>query len=74
MAVARSLILKSVDQLGNTYQKTIIHVNPESTNAQIDTFARAFNNLGTNTYVDTVKVETESINEAIAEAEAEGGD
>ena len=73
MAVARSLLIKSVDQLGNAYQKTITHVNPESTNQQIDTFAKAFNNLGTNTYVDTVKIETESVNEALVEeAENDG--
>ena len=72
--MAVSLLVKSVDQLGNNYQKTITHVNPESTNQQIDTFARAFNGLGTNTYVDTVKVETTSINDALAEALAEGGE
>ena len=73
MAVARSLLIKSVDQLGNNYQKTITHANPESTNTQIDTFARAFTGLSTNTYVDTVKVETESVNEALdEEAENDG--
>lgn len=73
MAVSRSLLIKSVDNLGNSYQKTITHVNPESTNQQIDTFSRAFNNLGTNTYVDTVKVETESINEALVEEAENNG-
>lgn len=71
--MAVSLLVKSVDQLGNNYQKTITHVNPESTNQQIDTFARAFNNLGTNTYVDTVKVETTSINEALVEEAENNG-
>lgn len=71
--MAVSLLVKSVDQLGNNYQKTITHVNPASTNQQIDTFARAFNNLGTNTYVDTVKVETTSINEALAEEAENNG-
>lgn len=71
--MAVSLLVKSVDNLGNNYQKTITHVNPESTNQQIDTFARAFNNLGTNTYVDTVKVETTSINEALVEEAENNG-
>lgn len=71
--MAVSLLVKSVDALGNNFQKTITHVNPESTNQQIDTFSRAFNNLGTNTYVDTVKVTTISINDALAEAAAEQG-
>ena len=73
MAVSRSLLVKSVDQLGNTYQKTITHANPASTNTQIDTFARAYNNLGTNTYVDTMKVDVESVNEALEEEEANNG-
>ena len=73
MAVSRSLLVKSVDNLGNNYQKTITHVNPASTNTQIDTFARAYNNLGTNTYVDTMKVDVESVNEALEEEEENDG-
>ena len=73
MAVSRSLLIKSVDQLGNNYQKTVTHVNPEITNTQLDTFARGYNNLSTNTYVDTMKVDVESVNEALAEeAENDG--
>lgn len=72
MAKVRSYIIKSTDQLGNAYQKTFTNANPAATDAQIDTFARAVNNLSTNTYVDTIKVETESVNEALAEAENEG--
>ncbi|MBQ7705055.1 MAG: hypothetical protein IJT73_06495 [Selenomonadaceae bacterium] len=67
MAIARTLIVKSNDALGNEYQKSITHVNPATTAAQIDTFARAFNNLSTNTYSDTIKRDEESINEALAE-------
>lgn len=73
MAVSRSLLIKSVDQLGNTYQKTVTHTNPETTNTQIDTFSRAFVGLSTNTYKDTIKVDTESINEALAEEDENNG-
>lgn len=67
MSTNRTLIIKSTDALGNEYQKSITHANPQSTNAQIDTFCRAFNGLSTNTYVDTIRRDEESINEALAE-------
>lgn len=67
MSTQRTLILKSADALGNEYQKSITHANPSATNAQIDTFCRAFNNLSTNTYKDTIRRDEESINEALAE-------
>lgn len=67
MAISRTLILKSTDTFGNEYQKSITHANPETTNAQIDTFCRALNGLSTNTYVDTIRRDEESITEALAE-------
>lgn len=67
MAVQRTLIIKSVDQLGNDYQKSITHTNTTATNAQIDSFARAYVNLSTNTYVDTIKRDEESVTQALAE-------
>ncbi len=67
MAISRTLIVKSTDTFGNEYQKSVTHANPEATNTQIDTFARAFVGLSKNTYADTIRRDEESINEALAE-------
>ena len=71
MAISRTLIVKSSDTSGNASAKSITHTNPQATNSQIDTFARALVNLTNNTYVDTIKVDSESVNEALAEEEGD---
>ena len=67
MAIQRSIIIKSTDAFGNAYEKKFGNINPAATNANLDTFARAIQGLSSNTYVDTMRVDSESINEAIAE-------
>lgn len=67
MAISRTLVVKSFDQLGNGYQKSITNANPEATNQQIDTFCRAYVGLSTNTYEDTIRVDSESVNAALEE-------
>lgn len=67
MAIQRTLIIKSFDELGNAYQKSLTHVNTTATNQQIDTFCRALNGLSTNTYDDTIRRDEESINQALSE-------
>ena len=67
MAKKCDLIIKSTDTLGNEQSKTYGCVNPNATAANIDTSARAINGLTTNTYKDTLKVTTESVNELLSE-------
>lgn len=67
MATKRTLLVNSVDTYGNAKQKAITNVNPESTNEQIDTFARAYVGLSKDTYDDTIRRDEESINEALSE-------
>lgn len=67
MATKRELIIKTTDQLGNSYQSTYSHANPAATPAQIDSCARALVGLSKRTYVDTIRVDSTSINEALAE-------
>lgn len=67
MAIQRTLLVKSTDTFGNSYQKSITNTNPEATNTQIDTFARAFVGLSKNSYDDTIRRDEESVNEALAE-------
>lgn len=65
--IQRSMIIKSNDAFGNEYSKTVTNVNTAATNQQMDTWARAFVGLSKNTYKDTVRVDSESITEALAE-------
>ena len=67
--IQRTLIIKSNDQLGNAYQKSITFANPEATNQQIDTFCRGLIGLSTNTYEDTIRRDEISVNDALAEEE-----
>lgn len=69
MAIKRSLIIKSNDNAGNLYQKTVTNVNPAATNEQIDAFSRALYGLSTNSYSDTIRRDEESVNEALDEEE-----
>ncbi len=60
----------SLDQLGNKIE-TNLNKNfgrtQIATYEQINTIARALNNLTTNTYNDSLVVMTKSVNEALAE-------
>lgn len=66
MATKTSLIIQSKDGNNNLMEKKIPFVNPALTDANADAFSRAFNNLSTNTYVDTIRVDEKSINDALA--------
>lgn len=67
MAVQRTLIIQSKDEMGNEYQKSITHANPAATNEQIDQFSRGLVGLSKNTYADTIKRDEESVSQALAE-------
>ena len=51
-----SIIISSTAQGGKKLQKTITNVNPEATNANLETFAQMFNGLSTNDYGETNRV------------------
>lgn len=65
----------SLDQMGNKIE-TNLNKNfgrtKIATYEQINTIARALNNLTTNTYNDSLVVMTKSVNEALAEQAAQG--
>lgn len=67
MAKKREIILQSTDALGNKIENKYSYVNTAATAAQIDTAARTINGLTIHTYVDTQLVETQSVNEILAE-------
>lgn len=50
------LNIKAVDQAGHKLQKTITDVNPNADGSALKTFAQGLNNLTTNTYTGTTKV------------------
>lgn len=63
--------LKTTDALGNDVETQInngrLFVNPNTTYAKVDTFARALANMSTNTYEDTDLITVISVNEVLAE-------
>lgn len=65
--INRTLIVKSTDNLGKQYEKSLTSANPNATAANIDTFAKALVGLSTNTYSDTIVREEYSVNEEIGE-------
>lgn len=65
--ISRTLIIKATDPDGDDIQKTLTHANPNATDENIDTFARAFNGLSRNNYVDTIVQDTHSVREALIE-------
>lgn len=67
MAVKTTLIIQSTDQNDNPMEKSLTNANPNLTAAQVNTVARALIALTTNTYVDTIRRDEQSINEALAE-------
>lgn len=67
MATKRTLTLISRDTNNEISQKNISNVNPNATYQNLDTFARAFNALSTNTYVDSLVVNTVSLNEELSD-------
>lgn len=67
MAVKRTLVIQATSPTGEPVQRNIVNANPSATAQNIDTFARALNNLTVNTYSDTLIVDTSSVNETLAE-------
>ena len=67
MAKARTLIIKSTDTLGNSYEKSLTSANPNATAENIDTFARALTGLTTTNYQDTIVRDEESVTEILSE-------
>ena len=65
--ISRTLIVKSTDNLGKQYEKSLTSANPSATAANIDTFAKALVGLSTNTYGDTIVRDEFSVNEEVAE-------
>ena len=65
-----SIIMQSVDSLGDTVQTTInrlyFYPNPDATYNQVDTAIRALISLSANTYKDTICVTNISVSEVLA--------
>lgn len=66
-----SMIIIGTDQSGNPVQNTVtsnsIKVSSTATYTQVDTVARALNNLTRNTYVDTNLITVISVEEILAQ-------
>lgn len=56
-----SLNIKSIEQGGRKLQKTITDVNPNADGTALKTFAQGLNNLTTNTYVGTTKINIDNL-------------
>ena len=66
MATKRTLVLQSRDTAtGEIVQKSFTSANPEATVTNINTFMRSVNSLSNNTYVDSLIVDTRSVNEEL---------
>lgn len=67
-----TMVIKSTDVFGNTYDTTItsqskrLYVNPNADYQDVDSIARALNNLTNNTYNDTELTTVVSVNEVLA--------
>lgn len=67
-AVKRTLVVQSTNATtGELVQRNFANANPSATAANVDAFARAIVGLSTNTYSDTLIVDTTSTNEILAE-------
>lgn len=70
VGVVTAMYLETTDVFGNDYENKInggwLYVNPNTTYAKVDTFARKLANLSTNTYNDTKLVTEVSVNEVLA--------
>lgn len=62
----RTLVLQSRNpDTGETVQRNISNANPAATVQNIDTFMRSVNSLTNNTYIDSLIVDTKSVNEEL---------
>lgn len=66
-----SLIIKSVEQGGRKLQKTLSDINPSADGNALKTWAQGLNNLTTNAYAGTTKI---NIDNLLDEEEGGGGD
>ena len=57
-----TLKMMATDTGGNDVTTTISYANPEATDAVLSDFAQACNGLTTNTYVDTLRIDSTSLN------------
>lgn len=64
--VSTSLIIKTI-QNDDEVSKTLANVNPDASYADLNSFARMYIGLSTQTYIDSFRVTKESLNEKIAE-------
>lgn len=58
-----SLNITSVDSSQNKKSKSLTYINPNATNAQLQTAAQKFNAISSNTYVDAEKISRQSVSE-----------
>lgn len=65
MAIKRNLTIIAKDGSGDIVQRNVPFVNPEASLENLDKFSRALNGLTTNTYSDTLVVDTRSLNEEL---------
>lgn len=71
MAAKTTLVLQMTDTDNNLLEKSITYANPAASNSVLANFSEAVVGLTTNTYVDTKRIDTISLNEAIADETSE---
>ena len=59
--MATSLIMATTSQAGDTATRSITHIDPTATNAELKDFAESINGLTTNTLSDARRVDTTSL-------------
>lgn len=66
-----SLIALMTDTGSNLLQRSINYANPDASNTDLANFSKGIVGLTTNTYVDTRRIDTYSLNEAIDDETSE---
>ncbi|MBO4779878.1 MAG: hypothetical protein J5497_04485 [Selenomonadaceae bacterium] len=62
--MATAITINATTQDGKRHCKTITDINPKTSNAQLKEFAQALNELTTNTYGGTNRIETSDYDSA----------
>lgn len=58
-----SLNIISLDSSHNKKTKSLTYINPNATNAQLETAAQKFNAISSNTYIDAERISRQSVSE-----------
>ena len=58
-----SLNITSIDSSQNKKSKSLTYINPNATNAQLQTAAQKFTAISSNTYIDAERITRQSVSE-----------